>query len=181
MLGGVVVYSNEAKTALAGVDPELIARLGAVSAEVADALADGALARFGADVGIGITGIAGPGGGTPEKPVGRVHVSVADRAGARIARKLDLPGSRADVRDRTTTVALHLLRRLLLRRSSATTLGGRASVPQTRLRIVAIACVVAPQVGAYHRRSGANGRSIRFRPTAGVPSRPHVTSEGAHR
>lgn len=114
VLGGAVVYSNEAKSALAGVEPDLIVRHGAVSAEVADALADGALARFGADVGIGVTGIAGPGGGTPEKPVGRVHVSVADRTGARIARRLDLPGSRPDVRDRTTTVAFHLLRRLLL-------------------------------------------------------------------
>lgn len=114
VLGGVVVYSNEAKVASAGVDAALIERVGAVSAEVADALADGALGRFGADVGIGVTGIAGPGGGTPEKPVGRVHVAVADRAGARVARKLDLPGSRPDVRDRTTTVALHLLRRLLL-------------------------------------------------------------------
>jgi nicotinamide-nucleotide amidase len=84
-----------------------------VSAEVADALADGAIARFGADVGIGVTGIAGPGGGTPDKPVGRVHISVADAAGQRIARRLDLPGGRADVRDRTTTLALHLLRRLL--------------------------------------------------------------------
>jgi nicotinamide-nucleotide amidase len=114
VLGGAVVYSNAAKAAAAGVDPALIARVGAVSAEVADALADGACARFGADVGIGVTGIAGPGGGTADKPVGRVHVSVVDRAGARVARKLDLPGSRPDVRDRTTTVALHLLRRLLL-------------------------------------------------------------------
>jgi nicotinamide-nucleotide amidase len=111
--GGLVVYSNEAKAALAGVDPELIARVGAVSAEIADALADGALARLGADVGIGVTGIAGPGGGTPEKPVGRVHVSVADRSGRRLARELNLPGGRADVRDRTTTIAMHLLRRLL--------------------------------------------------------------------
>ncbi len=114
VLGGVTVYSNAAKVGLAGVDAGLIERVGAVSAEVADALADGALERFGADVGIGVTGIAGPGGGTPEKPVGRVHVAVAARDGARIARKLDLPGSRPDVRDRTTTVALHLLRRLLL-------------------------------------------------------------------
>ncbi|HEV7775194.1 MAG TPA: competence/damage-inducible protein A [Conexibacter sp.] len=114
VLGGVVVYSNDAKVRSAEVDESLIDRHGAVSAEVADALADGALARFGADVGIGVTGIAGPGGGTPEKPVGRVHVAVADRSGARVARKLDLPGSRPDVRDRTTTVALHLLRRLLL-------------------------------------------------------------------
>jgi len=113
VLGGVVVYSNAAKTALAGVDATLIERFGAVSDEVADALADGALARFGADVGVGVTGVAGPGGGTPEKPVGRVHVAVADRSGARVARRLDLPGGRADVRDRTTTVALHLLRRLL--------------------------------------------------------------------
>ncbi len=112
--GGAVVYSNEAKTALAGVDPALIVAHGAVSAEVADALADGAIARFGADVGIGVTGIAGPGGGTPEKPVGRVHVAVAARDGARVARRLELPGGRADVRDRTTTVALHLLRRLLV-------------------------------------------------------------------
>jgi nicotinamide-nucleotide amidase len=114
VLGGAVVYSNEAKAAVAGVDRDLIERHGAVSAEVADALADGALARFGTELGIGVTGIAGPGGGTAEKPVGRVHVAVADRSGARVARKLDLPGSRPDVRDRTTTVALHLLRRLLL-------------------------------------------------------------------
>jgi nicotinamide-nucleotide amidase len=121
VLGGVVVYSNEAKVALAGVDAELIERCGAVSAEVAEALADGALARFGADVGVGVTGVAGPGGGTAEKPVGRVHVALASRAGGtaaggggRVARRLDLPGSRPDVRDRTTTVALHLLRRLLL-------------------------------------------------------------------
>jgi nicotinamide-nucleotide amidase len=113
VLGGVTVYSNEAKAALADVDRALIARAGAVSAEVADALADGALARFGSELGVGITGIAGPGGGTPEKPVGRVHVAVATRAGTRVARQLDLVGSRADIRDRTTTVALHLLRRLL--------------------------------------------------------------------
>jgi nicotinamide-nucleotide amidase len=114
VLGGAVVYSNEAKTALAGVPADLIARVGAVSEEVADALADGALARFGADVGVGITGIAGPDGGTPEKPVGLVFVAVALRDGSRIARRLQLPGGRVDVRDRTTTVAMHLLRRLLL-------------------------------------------------------------------
>jgi competence/damage-inducible protein CinA-like protein len=114
VLGGAVVYANEAKVALAGVDPSLISRVGAVSEEVADALADGALDRFGADVGVGITGIAGPEGGTPEKPVGLVHVAVALRDGARIARRLQLPGGRIDVRDRTTTIALHLIRRLLL-------------------------------------------------------------------
>ena len=90
VLGGVVVYSNEAKVAFADVPAELIASVGAVSPEVAAALADGARARFGADVGIGITGIAGPGGGTPEKPVGMVCVCVSgagdrDRAHAAAA------------------------------------------------------------------------------------------------
>jgi nicotinamide-nucleotide amidase len=111
--GGVVVYSNQAKIDLAGVDPALIERFGAVSTEVAEALADGALERFGADFGIGVTGIAGPDGGTEEKPVGLVCFSVAAAAGGRITRSTQLPGNRADVRDRSTTVALHLLRRLL--------------------------------------------------------------------
>jgi nicotinamide-nucleotide amidase len=113
VLGGVTAYSNAAKTALAGVPEALIARHGAVSPEVAAALADGAVERFGAQVGIGITGIAGPGGGTPEKPVGTVCVCLAERDGARIERTLQLPGGRAMVRERTTTVAMHLLLRLL--------------------------------------------------------------------
>lgn len=113
VLGGLVVYSNEAKTALAGVPPELIERHGAVSREVADVLADGARARLGADIGVSTTGIAGPGGGTEEKPVGTVWVSAAGPDG-RLTRGVRLPGSRADVRDRTGVVALHLLRRLLL-------------------------------------------------------------------
>jgi nicotinamide-nucleotide amidase len=112
-LGGVVAYSNEAKIEHAGVDAELIARHGAVSTEVAEALADGAAERFGADIGIGITGIAGPDGGTKEKPVGTVCFSVSSREGRRITRSTRLPGDRADVRDRSTTVAMHLLRRLL--------------------------------------------------------------------
>jgi nicotinamide-nucleotide amidase len=111
--GGVVAYSNEAKVSLVGVDPGLISARGAVSEEVADALADGALARFEADFGIGITGVAGPGGGSAEKPVGLVCFSVAGRDGTRITRSTRLPGSRADIRDRATTVAMHLLRRLL--------------------------------------------------------------------
>jgi nicotinamide-nucleotide amidase len=113
VLGGLVVYANEAKAALAGVDPELIARVGAVSTEVAEGLADGARARLGADVGVGVTGIAGPGGGSEEKPVGTVCFSVAGPDGARLTRSLRLPGGRFDVRDRSTTVALHLVRRLL--------------------------------------------------------------------
>ncbi len=113
MLGGVVAYSNAAKIALADVPPELIERHGAVSLEVAAALADGARARFGADVGIGITGIAGPGGGTSEKPVGTVCLSVAGAAAERWDRTVLLPGDRQTIRERTTTVTMHGLRRLL--------------------------------------------------------------------
>jgi nicotinamide-nucleotide amidase len=113
--GGLVVYSNEAKVALAGVDPVLIAKHGAVSQEVAEALADGARARLETDVGVGVTGIAGPGGATPGKPVGLVWISVSHGDGRRLTRSVNLPGTRADVRDRSTTVALHLLRRLLTR------------------------------------------------------------------
>jgi nicotinamide-nucleotide amidase len=120
-LGGGVVYSNEAKVDLAGVDPELIERCGAVSTEVAEALAEGIAERFGAELGVGITGIAGPGGGTPEKPVGLVCFSVWMRAdedparpGRRLTRRSVLPGGRSDIRDRSVTVAMHMLRRLLL-------------------------------------------------------------------
>jgi nicotinamide-nucleotide amidase len=112
--GGLVVYSDEAKIALAGVDPALIAAHGAVSEEVAVALADGARRRLEADVGVGVTGIAGPGGGSDEKPVGLVWLSVSHRDGRRLTRSVKLPGARADVRDRSTTVAMHLVRRLLL-------------------------------------------------------------------
>jgi nicotinamide-nucleotide amidase len=111
--GGLVTYANEAKTALAAVPAETIARVGAVSQEVAEAMADGARAALGTDIGIGITGIAGPGGGSEDKPVGTVWFSVGDASG-RLTRRVHLPGGRFDVRDRSTTVALHLLRRLLL-------------------------------------------------------------------
>ena len=118
VLGGVVVYSNAAKTGFADVPAGLLERHGAVSPEVAAALADGAIARFSAELGIGITGVAGPGGGTQSKPVGMVCVSVAQDGGERIDRTVRLPGDRATVRERTTTVAMHLLRRLLLARAS---------------------------------------------------------------
>jgi nicotinamide-nucleotide amidase len=120
--GGVVAYSNEAKVELLGVAAELIEQFGAVSTEVAEAMAEGALKRFGADTAIGLTGIAGPGGGTEEKPVGRVCFCVVARLDGdeeRVVRALDIPGSRAEVRDRSTTVSLHLLRRLLLREAVA--------------------------------------------------------------
>jgi nicotinamide-nucleotide amidase len=131
--GGVVAYSNEAKVSLVGVDAALIERLGAVSAEVAEALAQGAIDRFEADFGIGITGIAGPDGGTEEKPVGTVSFSVIERGRERITRSTRLPGGRADVRDRSTTVAMHLLRRLLVGDAGGSLPGGApASAPTAR-------------------------------------------------
>ncbi|CAN5869000.1 competence/damage-inducible protein A [soil metagenome] len=112
--GGVVSYSNEAKSDLLGVDPALIAAHGAVSEPVAEAMAAGALARFGADTAVATTGIAGPGGGTEDKPVGTVCFCVRTSDGRMILRTRRLPGDRADVRERSTTVAMHLLRQLLL-------------------------------------------------------------------
>lgn len=111
--GGVVSYSNEAKSELLGVDPALIEAHGAVSEPVADAMADGALRRFSADTAVAITGIAGPGGGTEDKPVGTVCFCVKLADGATDLRTMRLPGNRSDVRERSTTVAMHLLRRAL--------------------------------------------------------------------
>ena len=113
VLGGITAYSNSAKERLVGVSPGMLAEHGAVSPEVAGALADGARATFGADIGVGITGIAGPGGGTADKPVGTVHVCVAGPEGT-TARVLRLSGSRSAVRERSVTVSLHLLREQLL-------------------------------------------------------------------
>jgi len=112
--GGIVAYANDVKVAQAGVPAELIERHGAVSQEIARALAEGARARLGADVGVGVTGLAGPAGGTEEKPVGLVWLSVVTADGEPLTRSVNLPGSRVDIRDRTTTVAMHLIRRALL-------------------------------------------------------------------
>ncbi|MCF7553365.1 competence/damage-inducible protein A [Pseudonocardia sp. WMMC193] len=109
--GGVVAYSNEAKTALLGVPAEMIAEHGAVSPEVARALADGARERFGASIGVGVTGVAGPGGGTEAKPVGYVCFCVTTADGQVITRDPVLPGSRGDIRERSTDLAMHLLLR----------------------------------------------------------------------
>ncbi len=111
VLGGIVSYANAAKTALLGVPAELIDAHGAVSPQVARAMADGARAALGADVGIGITGVAGPDGGTADKPVGFVCLCVTTRAGAVVAREVRLPGDRADVRDRSVDAGVHLLLR----------------------------------------------------------------------
>ncbi|HEV3070891.1 MAG TPA: competence/damage-inducible protein A [Solirubrobacteraceae bacterium] len=115
VLGGIVAYANSVKTSQAGVDPALIAQHGAVSTEIAQALADGARIRLGTDIGVGITGIAGPGGGSEEKPVGFVCFSVAGPGdNEHLTRSITLPGGRPDIRDRATTVAMHLIRRALL-------------------------------------------------------------------
>ena len=107
--GGVVVYSNELKMSLLGVPPGLLDTHGAVSAEVAEAMAEGARERLGADVAVSVTGVAGPGGGTPEKPVGLVYLHVASPAGGE-GRQMEWPGDRAIVRARATVGALQLLR-----------------------------------------------------------------------
>jgi nicotinamide-nucleotide amidase len=111
--GGVVAYSNQAKADLLGVDADAIAEMGAVSPEVARQMAEGAMDRFGADVAVSITGIAGPGGGTEEKPVGFVCFEAMTGDGRSEARSLVIPGGRSDVRDRSALVGMHLLRLLL--------------------------------------------------------------------
>jgi nicotinamide-nucleotide amidase len=113
MAGGVVSYADEAKVDLLGVDPALIADRGAVSPEVAEAMAIGALERFGADVAVAITGIAGPGGGTEDKPVGYVCFNARLADGSSIARDPVIPGGREDIRERSALVGMHLLRILL--------------------------------------------------------------------
>jgi nicotinamide-nucleotide amidase len=113
LAGGVVAYSNESKVSLLGVDPELIERYGAVSPQVAEAMAIGALERFGADLAVSITGIAGPDGGSEEKPVGYVCFNARRADGAVLARDPVIPGGREDIRERSALVGMHLLRVLL--------------------------------------------------------------------
>ncbi|MCA1613025.1 MAG: competence/damage-inducible protein A [Acidobacteria bacterium] len=110
---GVVSYSNESKVRLLGVPYDLIAEYGAVSAPVAEAMAEGARLRADTDFGIGVTGIAGPGGGSEDKPVGLVYVALADDAHTE-HRKLLLPGDRTLIRWRASQAALDLLRRRLI-------------------------------------------------------------------
>ena len=112
---GFVTYSNEAKAEMLGVDAGLIATRGAVSGEVAQAMADGALARSRADLAIAVTGIAGPGGATPDKPVGTVWLAVAQRGHGTLAELLRLGGDRASVREQTVA---HALQRLTARAAS---------------------------------------------------------------
>jgi nicotinamide-nucleotide amidase len=111
--GGIVAYADDVKTALAGVSPDVLRAHGAVSEEVARALAGGARRAFRAEIGLGVTGIAGPEGGTPEKPVGTVHLALDDGGPGR-ALRLDWPGDRDLIRRRAVAVALDLLRRHLI-------------------------------------------------------------------
>lgn len=113
LMEGVVAYSNEAKIRTLGVDPELIKEHGAVSAEVAEAMAEGVRRHADTDFGISVTGIAGPGGGTSEKPVGLVYIALSDDAHTE-HRKLMLPGDRHLIRWRASQAALDLLRRRLI-------------------------------------------------------------------
>ena len=112
-VGGVVAYADEVKQSELAVPAELLVEHGAVSAEVAAAMAEGARDALGTDVAVAVTGIAGPDGGTPEKPVGRVHIHAAGPGGS-LTRMLDLPGEREQIRVRATVTTLHLLRALLL-------------------------------------------------------------------
>jgi nicotinamide-nucleotide amidase len=110
--GSVVAYANEVKESSLGVPAAVLAQHGAVSAETAAAMAVGVREALGVDVGIADTGIAGPGGGTPEKPVGLVYLHVSTPAG-QAGREFSFPGDRESIRTRATVGALHLARRVL--------------------------------------------------------------------
>ena len=111
-LGSIVAYADDVKSASLRVPTEVLARHGAVSAETAAAMAVGARAVLGADVAVAVTGVAGPGGGTAEKPVGLVFLH-AIGPGGELARRLDFPGDRETIRLRAAVAALHLVRRLV--------------------------------------------------------------------
>ena len=114
MHSGWVVYSDEAKTQLLGVDPQLIEDHGAVSEPVAEALAVGARQRAGVEYALGVTGIAGPGGGSTDKPVGTVYIALVSPNAVPRVRRLRLPGERERVKYQASQAALDMLRRALL-------------------------------------------------------------------
>ncbi len=111
--GGYVTYSNELKQQVLGVPAQIIQQHGAVSEECAQAMAEGARHSSGADYSLAVTGIAGPDGGTPQKPVGRVYIAVADEQGT-ICQQFDWPGTRGQFKQRTSQMALNLLRKRVL-------------------------------------------------------------------
>lgn len=110
---GVVAYSYEAKEALLGVQPQTLERSGAVSQETAVEMVSGALARYGASVAVAVTGVAGPGGGTPDKPVGTVWIGWKRRGGYARAELFHFEGDREAVRRQTVGAALEGVRRIL--------------------------------------------------------------------
>ena len=106
--GGIVAYSNEAKVSILGVQKEIIDSEGAVSEPVAKAMAEGVCERFGADLGIGVTGVAGPDGGTPDKPVGLVYIALAVPGITQVERRI-FSGDRAAIKQQTADRSLELL------------------------------------------------------------------------
>jgi nicotinamide-nucleotide amidase len=113
LLAGYIVYSNEAKTDLLGVDPELVEEYGAVSEEVARSMAEGARKRAGSTYALATTGVAGPSGGSEEKPVGTVYVAVADENDTNV-KKLFFPSDRETFKQLTAQAAFEMLRRKLI-------------------------------------------------------------------
>lgn len=111
-LGGVISYSNDAKVGLLGVNSRTLKAKGAVSEEVAIQMASGARKRLGADIGIGITGVAGPSGGTPTKPVGLVYVAVSSRGSSECSRNV-FRGSRSSIKDQSARKAMEMLGKFL--------------------------------------------------------------------
>ena len=114
LLGGVVTYSNSLKTEYLGVSTELLEKSGAVSREVAEAMAVGVRVRSKSDIGLAVTGVAGPGGGSDEKPVGTVYIAIATNEENWVSKFL-FPGNRKQVRDLTAQSGLDLIRKYLLR------------------------------------------------------------------
>lgn len=115
LLAGLVTYSNEAKINILGVDPAVIAVKGAVSAKVAEMMAAGVRRLCRADIGVGITGVAGPGGGTPQKPVGLTYIAL-EAENLKLVQRYEYWGSRLDIKERASQAALHLLRLYLLKK-----------------------------------------------------------------
>jgi nicotinamide-nucleotide amidase len=111
-LGSIVAYANDVKAGALGVGADVLEEFGAVSAQTAAAMAEGVRVRLGADVGVAVTGVAGPGGATPEKPVGLVYVCAAGPNGA-LSDESAYGGDRETVRKRATATALHVLRKLV--------------------------------------------------------------------
>ena len=158
--GGMVVYANQAKIALLGVSEAILEQHGAVSAQVARAMADGARERLGCDLAVSVTGVAGPGGGTPSKPVGLTYVAVADRQGVSVQRYV-WPGDRSANKRASAAAALRLLieRAAALNEGAASGAGGSASGPdRSASGTDGSASGAGEQSGGAGERRGGSGR-----------------------